>query len=228
MINNLSEPVTLLDANDIPASVDWRTKGAVTPVQNQKVCGSCWAFSAIAAMEGEHFLKTGKLVKLSEQQCIDCADGNGCNGGEQRDCFSYAKGEMMDTEDQYPYTGWSDECWPKSDGVLKVSSYTNVQQYSESQLKAAISKQPVSVTVDSNDYPFMHYMSGIVTEACKSGLDHAVTAVGYGTENGTGYYIVKNSWGADWGEHGYIRIGMNGDGAGICGIQMQSLYPETD
>jgi KDEL-tailed cysteine endopeptidase len=94
---------------------------------------------------------------------------------------------------------------------------------------AAIAQQPVSVTVEAGAYPFMHYIKGIITDTtCGTRLDHAVTAVGYGTENGQAYYLVKNSWGADWGEQGYVRIGMNGDGAGICGIQLLTLYPTTN
>ena len=105
--------VVSLNVSELPASIDWRQKGAVTPVQNQGNCGSCWAFSAVAAMESAHFIKSGSLIKLSEQQCLDCARKNGCAGGYQEDCFSYAEeGEKMNTEAEYPYTSWADECWP--------------------------------------------------------------------------------------------------------------------
>ena len=98
------------------------------------------------------------------------------------------------------------------------------------QLKAAIATQPVAVTVDAGAYPFMHYIKGVITDSsCGSSLDHAVAAVGFGTdESGQDYYIVKNSWGAHWGEDGFVRIGMNGDGAGICGIQQLSFVPTTN
>jgi cathepsin L len=97
------------------------------------------------------------------------------------------------------------------------------------QLKAAIAQQPVSVTISAGTYPFQHYISGIITDVtCGTAQNHAVAAVGFGSEDGQDYYIVKNSWGANWGEQGYVRIGMNGDGPGICGIQEHSLYPETN
>lgn len=99
---------------------------------------------------------------------------------------------------------------------------------SVSQLKAAIDKQPVSVTIEADKTVFQHYTSGVLdSTACGTQLDHAVAAVGYGTENGEEYYIVRNSWGASWGDQGYIKIAAV-DGAGICGIQLQSLYPSSD
>ena len=86
------------------------------------------------------------------------------------------------------------------------------------------------MTIDAGNYAFEHYFNGIITDAstCATDLDHAVLAVGYGVDNGQAYYLVKNSWGEDWGENGYVRIGMNGDGPGVCGIQMLSLYPTTN
>ena len=96
-------------------------------------------------------------------------------------------------------------------------------------MKAAIAKQPVSVTIDAGEYPFQHYFGGIITDpTCGTALDHAVLAVGYGVENGVEYYLVRNSWGADWGEDGYVRIGVLDNSAGICGIQELALYPETN
>lgn len=137
--------------------------------------------------------------------------------------------EAIDSIDQYPYSGWKASCWSVANGPVKVSSYTKVQQGSQAQLMAAIAKQPIAVTVDAGAYPFMHYIKGIITDpTCGTKLDHAVAAVGYGIENGQAYYLIKNSWGSDWGEKGYVRIGMNGDGAGICGIQELSLYPDTN
>mmetsp|Transcript_18476 Transcript_18476/g.31620 ORF Transcript_18476/g.31620 Transcript_18476/m.31620 type:complete len:245 (-) Transcript_18476:74-808(-) len=222
--------VKSLDIESAPDSVDWREEGAVTPVQNQGNCGSCWAFSAIGAVEGAHFITSGKLLKLSEQQCVDCVeDDMGCNGGYQEDCFYYLEEDELESEANYPYNGSSGSCFTKYDkGEVKVLSYNQVPAKSSEQLKAAIVKQPVSVTIDAGSYPFMHYFGGIITsDDCGQSLDHAVLAVGYGVENGTEYYIVKNSWGADWGEKGYVRIGVK-DGAGICGIQLRAYYPTTD
>lgn len=134
----------------------------------------------------------------------------------------------MVTESEYPYTAFSDKCFVPYDGKVKVESYTNVPKNSVSELKQAIAKQPVAVTVSAGSYPFQHYFKGIITDtSCGTDLDHAILAVGYGTENGTDYYIVKNSWGGHWGEDGYVRIAQV-DGEGICGIQKMSLYPETN
>ena len=134
----------------------------------------------------------------------------------------------MELESEYPYTAFTGKCFDSYDGIVEVQDYTNVPIDSSDQLKAAIAKQPVAVTVDAGSYPFMHYIEGIITDpSCGTALDHAVLAVGYGVENGQEYYIVKNSWGADWGEKGYLRIGIE-DGKGICGIQQYALYPETD
>ena len=134
----------------------------------------------------------------------------------------------MNTEADYPYTGFDDSCWSKTTGPVKVNTFTMVPTNSSDQLKAAIAKQPVAVTIDAGRYPFQHYFSGIITDPdCGTSLDHAVLAVGYGSENGQEYYLVKNSWGSDWGENGYVRIGI-ADGKGICGIQEHTLYPNTN
>lgn len=139
---------------------------------------------------------------------------------------------MMDnlvTEKEYPYTGIADSCFSPFTGKIKVLNYTNVPKNSVSALKEAIAKQPVSVTVSAGTYPFQHYMKGIITDKdCGTTLDHAIMAVGYGTENGVDYYLVKNSWGNKWGEAGYVRIAQVDNGPGICGIQEMSLYPTTN
>lgn len=219
------------DVSNLADSVDWRTKGAMNPVQNQRVCGAGWAFSAIAAMEGEHFIKTGKLLKLSEQQCVDCADeADGCLGGYQTDCFDYAKqDEALDLEADYPFVGQSGSCWSKTGGPVGVSSYQTVLKNSASQLKAAIAKQPVAVNISSTKYEFVHYMSGIITSTtCGTAMDHGVVAVGYGVENGQEYYIIRNSWGAYWGENGHLRVAITGNDAGICGVQGRAVMPATN
>lgn len=132
------------------------------------------------------------------------------------------------TEKEYPYTGIADSCFSPYTGKIKVLKYTNVKRNSVSELKQAIAKQPVAVTVSASTYPFQHYMKGIITsDDCGTQLDHAILAVGYGTQNGTDYYLVKNSWGDKWGEAGYVRIGQK-DGPGYCGIQEMSLYPDTN
>lgn len=113
------------DTNDLPLTVDWRTKGAVTPVQNQLNCISAWAFSAVSAMEGAHFVATGELVKLSDQQCIDCAISSGCYGAQPYDCFEYAKyGATMQTIEDYPFTGTWGSCEDQKKGPITESTFT--------------------------------------------------------------------------------------------------------
>ena len=130
---------------------------------------------------------------------------------------------MMETESQYGYKGRDGTC-KASGGSVDVTTYANVTKDSTSQLQAALGKGPVSVTIEADRSVFGNYSSGIITSStCGTNLDHAVLAVGYGSN----YFIVKNSWGTRWGEKGYVRIGF-ADGAGICGIQKHSLWPTTN
>ena len=134
------------------------------------------------------------------------------------------------TEESYPYKAITDFCNEQySTGPITVSNVHHVTGHSEDQLKAAIAKGPVSVTIDAVSDIFYYYTEGVITDdSCGTKLDHAVTAVGYGTEDGQDYYLVRNSWGADWGDRGYVKIGRNGDGYGICGIQEISYYADTN
>merc|ERR1719376_1700431 len=171
-------------------------KGYVTPVKNQAQCGSCWAFSAVVSMEGAHFKKTGKLVSLSEQNLVDCVhEDYGCRGGFPYDGVSYAiRNRGIDTEASYPYTARDGYCHFRNSNV------------------------------DATHYSFQLYHSGVYNEPrCSSvRLDHGVAAVGYGTENGQQYYLVKNSWGSHWGEGGYIKMMRNPSNQ--CGIATNACY----
>jgi C1A family cysteine protease len=211
-----------IHVGDIPASVDWRTQGAVTPVKNQGQCGSCWSFSTTGAMEGRYFLKNKNLVSFSEQQFVDCStENNGCNGGLMTLAFKYAQSAAIDTEAQYPYTGTQGTCNIPAAGVAKVASYQTVDSKSELALRTALASGPVSVAVSAGSLGFQFYSKGILSLLCAGQLDHGVLAVGYGSENGKGYWIVKNSWGPNWGENGYLRIARkeNDKTVGTCGIQ---------
>ncbi|MBN3297705.1 CATL2 protein, partial [Amia calva] len=206
----------------LPSSVDWRDKGYVTEVKDQKNCGSCWAFSATGSLEGQNFRKTQKLVSLSEQQLVDCSGsfGNfGCGGGLMDQAFAYIKeAGGIDTEESYPYEA-TDFRIPKP--LCGLSS-------SKSCSKAArrnVSEGPISVAIDAGHSSFQLYQSGIYNEpTCSSSeLDHGVLAVGYGTENGRDYWLVKNSWGESWGDKGYIKMSRNQNNQ--CGIATASSYP---
>lgn len=213
----------------LPTSVDWRQKGYVTPVKNQGSCGSCWAFSATGSLEGQHFRSTGHLVSLSEQNLVDCSQkyGNqGCNGGLMDNAFKYIQdNDGIDTEESYPYEGRDGKCRYKPSGVgAKVTGLVDVPTSEDKLQEAVASVGPVSVAIDAGHSSFQLYHSGVYDEpACTHNLDHGVLAVGYGTQDGKDYWLVKNSWGLGWGDKGYIMMSRNKDNQ--CGIALVASYP---
>jgi len=224
----------VLDEAAPPASVDWRTKGAVTAVKNQGQCGSCWAFSTTGSTEGAHAIKTGHLVSLSEQNLMDCSTsyGNqGCNGGLMDNAFQYIiANKGIDTEACYPYTAQDGTTCNYSTSCIgaTLSSYQDIPQGSETQLQAAVASHgPVSVAIDAGLSSFQFYSGGVYSDAScgnsPNDLDHGVLAVGYGTLSGQAMWIVKNSWGSDWGVSGYIYMARNDNN--MCGIATAASYP---
>lgn len=229
--------------NSLPSSVDWYASGAVTPVQNQGTCGACWAFATTAAIEGAWFLatkanKTQQLLKLSEQQLVDCSGNTGmdCHGGRIDIALQYMAQlkQPVCTEGSYPYAMQDQKCREQgcTQGIFPggIVGIKNVQEGDEAALMDAVAQQPTATSI-SADQIFQLYSSGIFKQECGQQIDHAVLIVGYGTENDVDYWTIKNSWGTQWGEDGFGRIrrggGMYGPD-GECKILTEPVYPVVD
>ncbi|XP_020245251.1 cysteine proteinase 1-like, partial [Asparagus officinalis] len=224
----------ILPTSDLPEEFDWRDHGAVTGVKNQGACGSCWAFSASGALEGANFLATGKLVSLSEQQMVDCdhecdpseadACDQGCSGGLMTTAFQYLlKSGGLEREKDYPYTGTDrDTCkFDKSKISASVTNFSTIS-INEDQIAANLVKHgPLAIGINA---VFMQtYIGGVSCPyICGRHLDHGVLLVGYGSAGwapirlkNKPYWIIKNSWGENWGENGYYKICR---GHNVCGV----------
>ena len=231
----------------VPASVDWRTQGVVSPIQDQGQAGTCYSFGTSCAVESAMAIKTGVLTKLSEQQIVDCSTiknggpNMGVNGGQIAPTLEWiGKTGGLCTEQAYPYvsgtttvTGTCQKTCSKVSGSA-VQSVVNVKPKSDADMMTALSKTVVSIGIQADQSSFQLYKSGVFTGACGSSLDHAVALTGYGTTNGLDYYILRNSWGQSWGQSGYMLIGKGNDpatgkpynnGAGQCGLLMEASYP---
>jgi len=230
-VNKVYEATEPLSTVGLPTSIDWNAQGYVTPIKNQGQCGSCWSFSTTGSTESAIALAiSGTPVGLSEQNLMDCSTsyGNqGCNGGLMDDAFQYIIATQgIDTESSYPYQAVEGNCnYNPSNSGGYVTGYTDVTSGSESALQIAAASQPVSVAIDASHSSFQLYTSGVYYEpACSSTvLDHGVLVVGYGSDNGDLYWIVKNSWGTSWGMSGYIWMARNQNNN--CGIATQASYP---
>jgi C1A family cysteine protease len=221
------------DAPSNASSVDWRKEGAVTPVKNQGQCGSCWTFSSTGSLEGRHFQKSGVLTSFSEQQLVDCCNNGvggcvnsqGCNGGVMDEALTYTQTYDLMTEADYPYTAMDGTCSYKGAGT--GAGYTNaskkdISPKDKTAFKASIAQGPTSIAIEADQSAFQFYSGGVLDSGCGDQLDHGVLAVGYGSENGEEYAIVKNSWGASWGDNGYVKISLDNDS---CGLMNQPVRP---
>ncbi|CAN1298036.1 Senescence-specific cysteine protease SAG39 [Linum perenne] len=198
------------NASSVPDTMDWRTKGAVNPIKDQGQCGGCWAFSAVAAVEGLMKISTGKLVSLSEQELIDCdktTNDQGCNGGFMDDAFQYVQSKGLTTESNYPYTAADGTCntIKANPSSAKINGYEDVPANDEKSLLKAAANQPISVAIDASGSAFQFYSSGVFTGDCGTNLDHG---------------------GDSWGDNGYIKMQRDVDAKeGLCGIAMSASYP---
>jgi len=212
---------------EAPDAVDWRDKGAVQHVKDQGQCGSCWAFGAVGAMEGQQFLINGNLPDCSEQQLVDCDhQSSGCNGGLEEWAFKYVikqGSHGIDTQSSYPYTARDGSCDTSKTGddqdvCVTITGQTTIS-HTEAALQQALAQVgPINLGVAASSWS--HYSGGIFDEACNGGINHAVLGVGY--DSNAGYWIVKNSWGTSWGEDGYIRLVQ---GKNICSVADDTRYP---
>ncbi|XP_050294125.1 procathepsin L-like [Anthonomus grandis grandis] len=215
----------------IATSIDWRKRGAVTRIKNQGLCGSCWAFSAIGCVESHYFLKHNQLVPLSEQQLIDCATdqygAEGCNGGELDSGFKYIRDHGVESSADYPYKMTQDTCRANEalPNITKILGLIDIEKNNEEALKAAVALVgPISVAFDASEPDLQFYKGGIYeSKSCsQTEPNHAVLLVGYGSEQGVDYWIVKNSWGIHFGDQGYLYIRR---GVNQCCIACEASYP---
>ena len=215
--------------------VDWTSKCG--KVENQEDCGSCYAFSAIESLQYDHYAKTGEFKYFSQQQIVDCSDkyGNdGCGGGLMDNCFKYTKAKGILTAAEYPYKARAGTC--KKEGGWKNSGHVDAPKHHDNKLAAALMLRPISIAVDANSWSYygggryliyIYIYIGIIKSKseCGTQLDHGVFLVGADISGTTSYWKIKNSWGADWGEKGYIRVERNTKGGtGPCGVALMPSY----
>lgn len=208
----------------IPESFDWREKGAVTPVKDQGECGSCYAFGTLASVETEYYRKTGKLLSLSEQNIMDCdLMTHGCDGGSPEMVFEYLRDNGVMLEEEYPYTAQKEDClFNSSMSVLKIQGYGLVVNESDIP-EALVTRGSLVVSLVADMDVWFAYKEGVLPPAnCNIDVNHGVAIVGYGTENGLAFYLIKNSWGEHWGEAGYVKVPR---GENYCKVSQFVRYP---
>jgi len=220
-----STPSSAFVGAPLPSSFDWRTykTKVVSAVKDQEQCGSCWAFSATEGTESAWALAGNKLVALAPQQIVDCdTSDSGCNGGDLPTAFAYIEANGLEAEASYPYTGEDGTCaYDKSEVVAQITGWGYATQSgNETEMQAnSFVHGPLSICVDAETW--QTYTSGVITSDCSNSLDHCVQIVGWGSSNNVPYWIIRNSWGADWGISGYIWVERNQD---LCGVADEATY----
>jgi C1A family cysteine protease len=207
-----------------PASFDWRTQGVVTAVKNQEQCGSCWAFSATEGVESAWKLAGHTLDVLAPQQIVDCDTSDaGCNGGDLPTAFAYVHREGLERETNYPYRGIDESCkYNAADVDARISGfqYATTTRNEPQMQTASFAHGPLSICVDAATW--QTYTGGIISSNCGQSLDHCVQIVGWATSSsGVDYWIIRNSWGTDWGISGYLYVARNKN---LCGVADEATY----
>ncbi|ELP84181.1 cysteine proteinase 2 precursor, putative [Entamoeba invadens IP1] len=212
-----------------PESLDLRQQGKVTKVRDQKSCGSCYSFGALASLEGRLLFLGGNenTLDLSEEQIMRCSANNGCNGGTGSIVYDYIKENGVVQEKDYPYTATEGNCGVDlTKKFATIEGYKYITRKDNDALKSALVDGVVDVSIDASSPMFSLYKSGVYHDTkCKTSLfslNHEIAAVGYGKLNGEEYWIVKNSWGTNWGESGYILMAMEGN---TCGVTSEPIVP---
>ena len=219
-----------VSSQDRNTSVDWRSSGIVNHIKNQGQCGSCWAFSGVSAIESMFAKRTGVLYDLSEQEMVDCVqDCSGCGGGWPTSVYKYVMENNITNESNYPYVESDGVCYTnQTKSLLRVRGYKVIMNNTRDVLNALYELGPLSVALDAED-SFQMYSNGIYeSEDCSNDpedMDHAVMLVGYGIDNLSGklYFILRNSWGTDWGVGGYMYF--SGELSNMCGILNDVTIP---
>jgi len=224
------------DANKLPKHFDWLKEGAVTPVKDQGDCGSCWAFGAVGTMEGQVYLNNHKLLSLSEQNLVDCDKecqtfphgwgkvcDEACDGGMEPNAFQYViKNGGINLEEDYPYKAKKGKCaFDKSKAVGGFTNWTYVTVDAEDDLRQYLYENgPVSIGVHADEW--FYYTGGVFDSKCETENDHAVLLTGWGeTDKGVPYWIIKNSWGEDWGKKGYMHLIRGKNKCGMLELMSQ-------
>jgi len=217
---------SLTSEEAIPAELDYRGDECLTPVRDQDLCGSCWAFTALTPLEFSYCKKTGQQITLSEQHLVDCDFLNaGCSGGwyTRAWVYLYLTGGAVNAS-EYPYTGEEGICKSNQTTVaVQVERIGKAGKDATAIQHSLYTKGPISVAIKATD-SLLHFKNGIFDdqESCNNGtLNHAVVLVGYGTANDTDYWIIRNSWGDGWAENGYARIKR---GTNLCMTETYAYY----
>ena len=232
--NNWATDSDFEHTNYIPFSKDWTENESLIPPTHQRGCGACYAFAAVATLEHLHFKKTGQLLKLSEQELIDCSKGrgnSGCRGGWTHQAYDYVlQFNGLQRSITYPYMG-SEQMFCRQTESLNVkdliSGYKRIPENNKEMIKKALHKSVVAAAVDASFLKF--YASGVYdNKSCGTIINHAIVIVGYGMEaDGTKFWKVRNSWGSMWGYNGYFKILRDDSPSvdGLCGLTKYLVFP---